>query len=120
MLYRVHRTDGVNHTGLGMLAYRFHGAHTGFQVAQIVQCIENTENIDTVIGCFLDKLHRDIVGIMGITNQGLPSYQHLQPGLGDVAPYLPQSFPGILVEITDTHVKCSASPDFQGMISNLI
>ena len=67
----MYRTGGIADGALRMFAGFFDGFHRGFNVTQIVQCIEYTEYINAVIRRFLHKGFHHVIGVMAITEQVL-------------------------------------------------
>ena len=91
-----------------------------FQVAHVVEGVENTDDIDTVLHGVLDKLTYYIVGIVLIAQDVLAAQQHLQLGVGHLGADLAQTLPGIFPQVTQTHVKGGAAPDLGGVETSLI
>ena len=74
---RVHRTDCVGDRALRVLADCKRCFHSGFEIAHVVQGIEDAENVHAVCGCPLDESLDKIVGVMAIAEDilaalGLP------------------------------------------------
>ena len=56
------RADSINDTALSMSASFFGGAHCGFQVAGIVECVENADDGNAVIYRAFNKFRNNIIG----------------------------------------------------------
>ena len=120
VLQGVHGAGGVG-DGTGGVSALLDGLINGhFQVAHVVEGVENTDDIDTVLHGVLDKLTYHIVGIVLIAQDVLAAQQHLQLGVGHLGADLAQTLPGIFPQVTQTHVKGGAAPDLGGVETSLI
>src|SRR5262245_44756259 len=96
-----------------MLATALHLADRPVHIPHVVQCIEDTEDVDAVCSGAFNKAFEHIVCIMPIPNQVLPPQQHLQFCLGHRGAERPQSLPGIFLQKTQAGVKGGTAPDLQ-------
>ena len=94
----------------GFLAGSFDG---GFQIADIIQCIKNTDDVDAVGNRFLHKIFHQIVRIMAVTQHILSSEEHLELGFGHVFAQNTQTIPRIFIQKAQAGVKSGAAPAFQ-------
>ena len=90
------------------------------QVAHIVQSVEDTDDVDAVLDGVLHEFTHHVIGIVLIAQDVLASQQHLELGIGHLGPDLPQPLPGVLLEITQAHVKGSAAPHLSGVVASLV
>ena len=58
---------GVGNRDLSMSAFLLGRGDSGLEVADIIQSIKNTDNINPVGNGFLDEIFQDIIGIMAVT-----------------------------------------------------
>jgi hypothetical protein len=120
VLHSMNRADSIHYTRLNMLSYLLDRLYRNLKVTDIIQSIKNAENVNTVIGCPLNKPFHYIIRIMSIAYQGLSPQQHLQPGLGNDRTDCPEPLPGIFIKKANCHIKSGSTPDFQGMIAYII
>ena len=114
----VDRTDGIADGGFDMFAAGFHFSHGPFDVADIVQRVEDAEDVDAVGGGPFDEPFQHIVGIMAIADEVLPAQQHLELGIGHGGAQRAEPFPGIFFEEAQAGVEGGAAPDFQRPIAD--
>ena len=113
-----HRVDGADSIGNGDLsvdALFLGGLEGPVHVADVVQGVEDTDDIDAVSGRALDEFVHHVVGVVPVTDQVLTAQQHLQLGLGHGLAQLAQTVPGILVQKAHAAVEGGAAPDLAGM-----
>ena len=116
----VHRADGVADGRLADAAVLLGELDGGFQVAHIVQRIENTDDIDAVFNGLAAELLHHVVSIMLIAQDVLAPEQHLQLGMRQSFFQLTKPVPGIFVQEAQAAIKGSAAPAFQGIIADAI
>ena len=119
----VHRTLGIADTarGNGVLGGILHGRiQRGFAVAEVIECIEDPDNVDTVLDGQFDELFHNVIMIVLISQQVLSTQQHLQLVVGQVLPEIPQPFPRVFVQIPQTRVKGRTAPALNGIIPCLV
>ena len=75
-------TDGIADGGFDMFAAGFHFSHGPFDVANIIQRVEDAEDVDAIGGGPFDEPFQHIVGVVSISDQVLPAEQHLELGIG--------------------------------------
>ena len=80
--HAVDGADGIADGGFDMFATGFHFPHGPFDVADIVQGVEDAEDVDAVGGRPFDESFQHIIGIVPIADQVLPAEQHLKFGVG--------------------------------------
>ena len=117
------RIDGarrIANRGFTDAAVFFDGLHRGFEISRIVERVENTHDADAVPDGFFNKLFDEIVRIVTIPQKVLASQKHLNRRLFEMSLQNPQPFPGILVEETQTGVKRSSAPRFEGIIADIV
>jgi len=61
-----------------MTAVLFDGPDRCLEVARIVERIENTENVDSVLTRERHEPVDDVVGVVAVPNEVLPAQKHLQ------------------------------------------
>ena len=107
---RVHGADRVGNRALGMLAKLDRGLHGGLQVPEVVQCIEDTEDVDAVDCAALDEFFNQVVGIMPVAEYVLATKQHLLRRIGHGCLESPDTLPRIFPEIANTRVEGRPAP----------
>ena len=117
-VHAVDGTDGVADGGFDMFAAGFHFPHGPFDVADIVQCVEDAKDVDAISGRPFDEPFQHVVGIVPIADQVLPPEQHLKLGVGHGGAQRTEAFPGVLFEETQACVECRATPDFERPIAD--
>ena len=105
--------DGIADGGFDMFATGLYLSHSPFDIADIVQCVEDTKDINAIRRGPFDESFQHIVGIMAISDQVLPAEQHLEFGVGHGGAQGAEPFPGILFEEAKAGVEGGASPDFE-------
>ncbi|MPL97604.1 hypothetical protein SDC9_43796 [bioreactor metagenome] len=98
----------------------FYGIQRCLQVSRIIQGIKNPKNVDAVFDGFADKTIHDIIRIMAVPDQILSPKQHLQLCMRSTLADLPQSFPRIFMQKTDSRIIGCPAPAFERVISGLI
>ena len=119
----VNRALGVADTaaGDGTGSRIFLGSHQGgFKVAEIVQGIENTDDINTVLDTELNEFLNDVIMIVLVSQKVLATEQHLKTRIGHVLADVPQSFPRILSQISEAGVKGGAAPALDRVIPGFV
>ena len=98
----------------------FRGLDRAFEVTDVVQSIEDTDDVDAVFDGFLDEFLDDVIGVMTITEDVLASEKHLQFRV--FADFFGQTkpFPRIFVEETEAGIERRAAPNFQGVVTDLV
>ncbi len=94
--------------------------HRRLQVADIIQTVKNTDNIDTVRNRLLNKILHHVIRIMIIAQNILPAEEHLQLCILKSCSQLPKPLPGIFLQKPQTRIKCCAAPALYRIISHLI
>ena len=93
---------------------------SSLDVAEIVQSVEDTQNVDAVLDGQLHELLHHIIVVVLVAKQVLAPEQHLQTGVGHSLAERAQALPGILVQVAQAAVKGSAAPALDGIVAGLI
>ena len=112
--------DGVADAAGGMRATLQGLIHGHFNIADIVERIEDADDINAVFHRFADEHAHHIIGVVLVAQQVLAAQQHLQRGLGAGLLYLAQPLPGIFVEVAQAAIKGGAAPALQRIIPCVI
>ena len=83
---------------------------TNLELRNIVESIEDTEDINTVLLCLLAEVVDGIVRERRVGNTVGSTEKHLERNVGYELPHLPQPVPGILVEEAHGHVEGGSTP----------
>ncbi|TKS64418.1 MAG: hypothetical protein EWM73_00498 [Nitrospira sp.] len=119
-VHAVDGTDGIADGSFDMFAAGFHFSHGPFDVADIVQCVEDAKDVDAIGGGPFDESFQHIVGIVPISDQVLPAEQHLELGIGHGGTQRAEPFPGILLEEAQACVESGATPDLERPIADRV
>ena len=114
------RADGINESALHVCAGFFGDAHRNFEIADIIQGIEDADDANAIMDGPFDKFSHDIVSIVVVTENILTAQQHLDGGLGCMFFNDSQPFPWIFVQKPEGAVKRSSAPGFQRKIADII
>jgi hypothetical protein len=90
------------------------------QVSRVIQGIKNPKNIDAVLDSFADKTIHDIICIVAVADQVLSPKQHLQLRMRSALADLPQSFPRIFMQKTDSRIISGPAPALERVIPGFI
>ena len=96
------------------------GLQGGFDIAEVVEGVEDTDHVDAVFDGQLHKLLHHVVMVVLIAQQVLAAQQHLQPGVGHVLADVAQPLPGVLPQVAQAGVKGGAAPALHRIISGLV
>ena len=116
----VHIADRVGDRSLRVFAdfeCRLDGC---LQVTHVVHRVEDAEHVYAVDGAALHELAHEIVGVVAITENVLPTKQHLLRRIRHRSLQTPNTLPRILAEVTDTGVKCRAAPGLDRPEADLV
>ena len=116
----VHRADRVADGDFAVAAVFLGGFDGLFEVAQIVQRIEDTDDVDAVLDGLLDELIHHVVRIMLVTEDVLAAEEHLQLGVGHRLAQRAQTLPRIFVQEAHAGVERRAAPALQRIVADLI
>ena len=105
---------------LAMFAVQKYYLEGSLDVAEIVQSVEDTQNVDAVLDGQLYKLLHHIIVVVLVAKQVLAPEQHLQAGVGHSLAERAQALPGILVQVAQAAVKGGAAPALDGIVPGLI
>ena len=111
---------GVGNRNLRVSLLLFRRLDSGFEVSDIVEGVENSDDIDTVCDRFLNEILNQIVRVVTITEHILSSEQHLELGVGHFLSDNSQALPRVLVEEADAGIEGCAAPALRGVEANLV
>lgn len=80
------------------------------ELVDVVECVEDTENVDSVLLGLIDELFNSIVGERGIGDTVGAAQQHLERNVGHQLPHLAQPVPRILVQEAESNIESSTTP----------
>ena len=107
-------SDGV------LAAVLLGGFQSGLDVAEVVQCVEDTQDVDAVFDGQLDELFHNVVMIVLVAQQVLAAKEHLQLRVGHQSADIAQALPRILAEIAKAGVERRAAPALDRIITGLV
>ena len=112
--------DGKAQRDLCPAAVLLDGLDCLAEIADIVQRVKDTDDLNAVFNGLLAEFLDDIVGIMLIAEDVLPTEEHLQLGLGHMGLQRAQTLPRILVEEAHADIEGRAAPAFEGPIAHVV
>ena len=120
VLIVVHGAQGVADAALHMSAFLVGCLDSSLQVARIVQCIKDADDIDAVCNRLLHKVLNGVICVGTIAQHVLAAEQHLQLLVRQFLAQDAQAVPGIFVQEADAAVERSAAPALHGEVVDLI
>jgi hypothetical protein len=105
---------------LGVLAGLLHGGHAGPQVADVIQRVKNSENIDPVRRALLHEALDDAVFVVPVAQQVLPAQKHLQAALGHQFAKGAQTLPGVFIQKADAGVIRRPAPALHRPVAGIV
>ena len=114
------RTGRVGNTSLHMTAVFLGGIDGSFQIADIVERVEDTHDVNAVVDGFLHEVFDDVVGIMAVAQHILTAEEHLELGVGTCLSNRAKAFPRVFPQKTQAGVKRRAAPAFERMEAHLV
>ena len=116
----VDRGGRVADRALGVLADALDGGHRVLEVAGIVEGVEDAEDVHAILGGLLDELVDDLVVVVTVTQQVLPTQQHLQTGVGHQLAEGAKPLPRVFIEETDAGIEGSSTPALDGPVASSV
>lgn len=120
VLGRVNGAGRIADCCLADAIVHFAALHRLAHVARVVERVEDADDVDAVIDGLLDELLDDVVGVVLVAENVLPSQKHLQLGVGHRLAQLAQSLPRILVEEAQAGVERRAAPALNRIVTDLV
>ena len=103
-----------------LLLHPVGGIDRFLQVAQVIQTVKNTDNVNTVGDGLLNEGIHHVVRIRSVSQNILSAEKHLQLGIFKAIPQFAESVPGIFLQEAKGGIKGGAAPALHGMISHFI
>lgn len=113
LLVGVQHVSRNAHSTLGNTTSLLNSLDTDLELVDIVQGIENTEDINTVLLGLLNKVFNSIVGERRVSNAVGTTEKHLERNVRNKLSHLAETVPGVLVEESHGDVKGSTTPALQ-------
>ncbi len=126
LVHGVHGTLRVGDAARGddvpvvLLGVGLHSLEGGFDVAEVVERVEDADDVDAVLDGQLYELLHHVVVIVLVAQQVLAAQQHLQLGVGHVLADVAQTLPGILAQVAQAGVEGGAAPALHRIVPGLI
>ena len=105
---------------LSVAAIFLAGLYGGLQVAQVVQAVKDTDDVDAVGDGLLYEVLYYIICVVAVAKQVLAAEQHLQLGVLEAFSEDSQPLPGIFLQETQAGVKSSSAPALDRVVSDTI
>ena len=112
--------QSIAQRNLSMSFFSVGGFYSCLQVADIVQTVKDTDDVNTVGNGLLYKVLHYIICIVVISQNVLSAEQHLQLGVLKSVSQFPQSLPWIFLQETEAGIKGSAAPALNRMVAYLV
>ena len=116
----MHGAQGVADAALHMSAFLVGCLDGGLQVAGVVQCVEDADDVDAVGNGLLDEVLDGVISVGTVAQHVLAAEQHLQLLVGQLLAQDAQTLPRILVQEANAGIECSAAPALNGEIRDLV
>jgi len=113
---RVIGTDRIADRSLGVAAVLLDGIDGVFEIARVVEGVENPEDVDAVIARERHETVEQIVGVIPVPDDILSAEEHLERRLARPGLDHAEAFPGILPQETKANIEGRPAPYFQGII----
>lgn len=113
-------TDCVAQCRFTVSAVFFCEFNCGFQITNVVECIENSNNINSVFNCFTAELFNNVIRIVLISQNVLSAEQHLKACMRECFFELSETFPRIFVQKTEAGIKSCTAPAFKRPVSHAV
>ncbi len=110
----------IRYGGFANSAVLLTALYSLLHISRIVERVEDTQDIATVLYRLLDKFVDHVICIMLISKDILTSEKHLQLGLRHSLFQSSQSLPWVLVEESKTGVKRSSAPALDRIITCVV
>ena len=120
VLVVVHGAQGVADAALHMCLFLVGCLDGGLQVAGIVQCVEDADDVDAVCNGLLHEVLDGVVRVGAVAQHVLAAEQHLQLLVGQLLAQDAQALPRVFVQKADAAVERSAAPALHGEVVDLI
>ena len=112
--------DGEAQRDLCPAAVLLDGLDRLTEIADVVQRVKDTDDLNAVFDGLLAEFFDDIVCIVLVAENVLPTEEHLQLGLGHMGFQRAQTLPRILVEEAHADIEGCAAPALEGPIAHVV
>ena len=96
------------------------GLKGGFDIAEVVQRVEDADDVDAVLYRELNELLDHVVVIVLVAQKVLAAQEHLEPRVRHSLADLAESLPRILAEIAEAGIEGGAAPALNGVVPGLV
>ena len=120
VLVVVDGAEGVADAALNVCALVVGGLDGSLQVAGVVQCVEDADDVDAVCDGLLDEVLDGVVRVGAVAQHILAAEQHLQLLVGQLLAQDAQTLPRILIEEADAAVEGRTAPALDGEVRDLV
>ena len=119
-IQRVHRRDRVGDGALEQTAALLDGLGVVHDVADVVQRVEHTEDLDAVAVRRVDEAVHDLLGVVLVADEVLPAREHGKRRIGRVRLDGAQTLPGVLVQKAQAGVERRPAPRLDGPVADAV
>ena len=120
VLVVMNRAQRIADAGLNMCALLVGCLDGSLQVARVVQCIEDADDINAVGNGLLDEVLNSVICVGAVAQHVLAAEQHLQLLVGQLLAQDAQTLPGVLIEEADAAVEGRTAPALDGEVRDLV
>ncbi len=112
--------DGIGDGSLHVGAFLLCRVDGSLKVAGIVECVEDTHDVDSVRNYLLYEVSDHIICVMPVSEHVLPAEQHLHLCMGHLFLDASEPLPRILVQEAQAGVERGTAPHLHGIVPDLI
>ena len=120
LLDRVNGRCCIADAALSVLAALLYLVDADFDVSEVVESIEDTEDIHAVLCSLTAEKSYNIIRVVLVAQDVLTTDEHLERSLLADRLDLAESLPGIFVEVTEAGIKCSAAPALKRIVTCVV
>ena len=113
-------TQCVGKCNLCVAAFLLGCVNRSLKVAEVVQAVEDTDDIDSVCNGLLHEILYYVIGVVIVAEDVLSAEEHLQLRILEACAKLAETIPRVFLEEAKARVKRSSAPALYGVISDLV
>ena len=117
---RIHDIAGVAEAGFSELFFLADFVDGDGHMAELVQAVEDTEYIDTIVSRLINEVTDNIFRIVGIADGIRTAGQHLEEDVRCSFSHLTKAFPRAFIKETISHVEGRAAPALDGPVADFV
>ncbi len=91
-----------------------------FNVSEIVERVEDTDDVHAVLNALADETTHSVIRVVPVTQDILSAQKHLELGVLEVRLDLAQTLSWVFVQVTQVAVKGRTAPAFDGVVARFV